>query len=433
MLHVLVLDSESTANAHRALDPAGIALLSVTSVDAARQILGEFDLDVWVCDLAVPDLDFKELLPIAKARNPDLRIIFTGPPTVHFYARQQISLGNAESFLPKPWQPANMRRIVCGVQSLGEARKAKAEAESAAKKRVVFLGGPSSVPSQKTAQPAGGQHRMIAQKPQQAQPAARYRLDAQIGEGGSGRIYRAYDLLLEMEVAIKTLASNLVRDVESVQLLKQEARIGLMLTHPNIVRLYDLDFRNDIYLLVMEYIRGGSLKDLLAGGARVEPADAVTAVSSLASALDFAHSCGVIHKDISPANILFTDEGILKIIDFGIADLASNAAKDQEFIVGTPAYVSPEQLRGEPLDTRTDIHAIGVVAHQLLTGRILHPEDTALEALSTQPHPPIQGLPPTVTAVLEKATAFDRDQRYSTAGDFARDFAAAVTAELCRQ
>ncbi len=424
MLHVLALDAESTTNAHRALDPAGVALLSVTDIGAATQILREFDLDVWICDLSVPDLDFKQLLPIARERNPELRVILTGPPMVHFYARQQIQAGNAETFIPKPWQPANLRRIVGGVKSPGEARGA------APKKHVVFIGDSPAAKTQRAkiaASASFGPHITIAPRQQSAQPAARYRLDAQIGEGGTGRIYRAYDLLLEMEVAIKTLAPHLVKDAESIRLLQQEARIGLLLTHPNIVRFYNLDFRNDQYLLVMEYVGGGSLTQLLAGGACMDPHDAITVVSSLADALDFAHAYGVIHKDISPANILFTEDGVLKIIDFGIADLATHASNDQEYIVGTPAYVGPEQLRGEPLDNRTDLYALGVVAHQLLTGRILHPDSTPLSALASVPHPPITGLAPDIAAVLEKATAFDRERRYTSAHDFAADFAAAIS------
>lgn len=257
--------------------------------------------------------------------------------------------------------------------------------------------------------------------------AARYEVEEVIGEGGSGRILRAFDKVLEMEVAIKILAPHLVRDDEALAALKAEVRINLALIHKHILRIYNLERSGKNYLIIMELLKGKTIFQHL----RESPggfADDFTIplLEVAADAIGYAHRHGVLHLDLTPSNIFLTDDGIVKIIDFGIAKLmGARAASD--YIVGTPAYMSPEQLRGEPLDARSDIYSLGVVAAQLFTGRVLTRPGESMEVLSSTPHPPVTGVSPAVAAVIEKATAFNREDRFSAIEDFA-----AALRESCR-
>lgn len=257
--------------------------------------------------------------------------------------------------------------------------------------------------------------------------AARYEVEEIIGEGGSGRILRAFDKILEMEVAIKILAPHLVRDDEALAALKAEVRINLSLIHKHIMRIYNLERSGKNYLIIMELLKGKTIfQHLKESPGGFEDDFTVPLLEVAADAIGYAHRHGVLHLDLTPSNIFLTDDGIVKIIDFGIAKLMGDRAAS-DYIVGTPAYMSPEQLRGEPLDARSDIYSLGVVAAQLFTGRVLTRPGESMEVLSSTPHPPVTGVSPAVAAVIEKATAFNREDRFSAIEDFA-----AALREACR-
>lgn len=251
---------------------------------------------------------------------------------------------------------------------------------------------------------------------------SRYKILEMIGEGGSGRVLRAFDNILGMEVAVKVLAPNLVRNAEALEALKAEVRINLGLIHRHILRIYNLERSRRDYLIIMELLRGRTLAQHLAGAAAGMGCDfAVQLVEVAADALGHAHRHGVLHLDITPSNIFLTDDGLVKIIDFGIAKLMGAASASPEYIVGTPSYMSPEQLRGEELDSRADIYALGVIAAQLLTGHTVERPGAGWEEMAASPHPPVRGLPPAVAAVIERATAFDRAERFADIEMFAAD------------
>lgn len=249
----------------------------------------------------------------------------------------------------------------------------------------------------------------------------RYRIDAVIGEGGTGRVVKAFDTMLDMDVAIKILSPHLVKDPEALAALKAEVRITLMLIHKHILRIYNLEKSGENYLVIMEYLSGKSIAQLLdempTGFA---PDFVIQVVQIVADALGYAHRHGVLHKDLTPGNIFLTDDGVVKVIDFGIATLAGAKSKEEsDMIVGTPAYMSPEQIRGDELDARTDIYSLGVLTHKMLTGRVLTAPGVSYETYAYTQHPPISGLPFSITSVLEKATAFDPSERYSSIEEFA--------------
>ena len=255
----------------------------------------------------------------------------------------------------------------------------------------------------------------------------RYRIDEVIGEGGSGRVCRAYDLLLDMVVAIKFLNPELVRDEESIAALKSETRICLQLVHKHIVRIYNLEKRGANFMLIMEYLKGSTLFSLLQQYPEGMPLDFVAQIVAVATdALGYAHSHGVLHKDITPGNLFLTDDDILKIIDFGISSTIGAQNKDTDTVVGTPIYMSPEQLRGEILDCRTDIYSLGVLVHQLLTGRTVNAPDATVQDMAYHPRPPITDLPQKLADVLAVATAFSPADRWESMERFGAAFASAA-------
>ncbi len=256
----------------------------------------------------------------------------------------------------------------------------------------------------------------------------RYQFLEFLGEGGSGRVIRAYDRILEMEVAVKILAPRLVSDPVALAALKEEVRISLSLTHQYIVRTHNLEKFGDIYLIVMEYLKGQPIaKYLEQYPSGLELDFVVGLVHVVASALDYAHRHGILHMGIKPGNIFLTDDGIAKVIDFGIARrVGENAVEEDDTIAATPEYVSPEQLRGDEPDCRTDIYSMGVVTTQLLTGSVVNAPGATIEDIAFKPHPPITGLPEPLLAVLEKATAFNRDERFSSMEEFSNALAAAA-------
>ena len=254
---------------------------------------------------------------------------------------------------------------------------------------------------------------------------ARYRILGKIGEGASGEVWRARDLLLDMDVAIKALRADLASDAESIQAMKAEARIAMELSHSNLVRLYNLLQSGGRTYLVMEYIEGESLERLLHRYGALDPEFVAGVVASCAAGLGYAHRHQVLHRDLKPSNLLFTSDDKLKIIDFGVASMLGPDGPSDE-IAGTPPYMSPEQLRGEPLSPASDLYSLGILAYQMLTGRL--PEEAPFDPAHPEDYRrgPLVGVPPAVRAVLERATDPDPARRHPSMGAFSNAFVRAV-------
>ena len=219
-----------------------------------------------------------------------------------------------------------------------------------------------------------------------------YEILAALGAGGMGEVYRARDARLNRDVALKVLPEIFARDPERMARFRREAQLLASLNHPNIAQLYGVEESAGVRALVMEYVPGETLKGPLA----VE--DAIPIARQVAEGLEYAHDRGVIHRDLKPANIKVTPEGTVKILDFGLAkalegelalaDLAPNsptlslAPTRAGMILGTAAYMSPEQAKGKPVDRRADIWAFGVVLAEMLTGRQFYSRETVAETLS---------------------------------------------------
>ncbi len=266
----------------------------------------------------------------------------------------------------------------------------------------------------------------------------RYEIKSELGRGGMATVYKAYDPRFEREVAVKVLPREMLHDPQFRVRFEREAKTIASLEHPAIVPVYDVGEEDEQPYFVMRYMTGGSLSDRIRAGA-VSVADAARLIDRLANALDEAHAKGIVHRDLKPGNILYDQFNEPYISDFGIAKISQapgSATVTGGGIVGTPAYMSPEQAQGEKVDGRSDIYALGVIVFEMLTGRQPYEADTPMAVVVkhiTDPIPHIldinPNLPPELEQVIECAMAKNRDERYATAREFANALSAIVRGE----
>jgi serine/threonine protein kinase len=263
-----------------------------------------------------------------------------------------------------------------------------------------------------------------------------YEIIAQIGAGGMGEVYRARDTRLNRSVAIKVIPQDQVADRDREQRFPQEARAASALNHPHIVTLHDIVHETGIDFLVMEYVAGRSLDQLMSAKG-LPLVEALGYGQQIASALAAAHAAGIVHRDIKPANIIVTPEGQAKVLDFGLAKLVQRDRVDPGaetrtqaalltepgMIMGTAAYMSPEQASGREIDHRTDIFSLGVVLYEMLAGQRPFRGPSRVETMHAiiNDAPPPLLRPPELRDVLDKALAKDPRERYQHAGDFGLD------------
>lgn len=263
----------------------------------------------------------------------------------------------------------------------------------------------------------------------------RYRLIAEIGRGGMASVHRAHDEVLDREVAVKVLHPRLAADPAFRDRFQREARAAARLSHPNVVTVHDCGQEGERAWLVMELVEGDSLRDVLDIRGRVAPGEALSLLGPAAAGLAAAHGAGMVHLDIKPENVLYGQDGTVRVTDFGLARAAATATVtfDTGMIVGSPHYLSPEAVEGESLDARSDVYALGVVLFECLTGRPPFRRDTllatALAHVRESVPPPssvVASLPDAVDQVVLRATASDPDERYADAGAFAEALTEAV-------
>jgi eukaryotic-like serine/threonine-protein kinase len=255
--------------------------------------------------------------------------------------------------------------------------------------------------------------------------AGRYRLDGRLGSGGMSTVHLAVDARLERRVAVKLLAEHLVDDPNFVARFQREAQAAARLVHPNIVQVFDsgLDETTGQHFIVMEYIEGQSCAQILRDDGWVEVDEALSIIEQACDGLDYAHRHGVVHRDVKPGNLLRSREGIVKLADFGIAKAAEQSSITQVgSVLGTAAYLAPEQARGEEAGARADLYALGVVAYQLLSGRLPY-EATSLTELALKQQreaPPaldtlVAAVTPELADAVAIALALDPRDRYASA------------------
>lgn len=262
--------------------------------------------------------------------------------------------------------------------------------------------------------------------------AGRYVIAGRIGSGGMGDVFRARDSVLGRTVALKMLPFELAIQPGFVERFRAEAQSVARISHPNVVQVHDWGQEGDTYYMVMEYVRGKNLRQILASTRKLPPRQAAQVTGQVLGALGAAHDKGVIHRDVKPENVIVATDGRVKVTDFGIARAAENAALTGGML-GTVAYVAPEQARGEHVDSRTDLYSTGCMLYELLTGSLPFEGDAAKvlqEHLNSRvPEPSL--LAPEVGSKLDrvvcKATAPDPSERYQSAAEMRKELAAAIS------
>jgi eukaryotic-like serine/threonine-protein kinase len=255
----------------------------------------------------------------------------------------------------------------------------------------------------------------------------RYDVEKELAQGGMGLIFLARDPYIQRQVVVKVLMYSRTLDDVYKEFFQQEAELIAALEHPCIVPVYDFGWHGEQPYIVMRYMSGGSLDDHLEK-AELKLTEISHILKRVAEALDAAHAKNIVHRDVKLSNILFDSSGEAFLSDFGIAKSKTVSDDDGDWLVGTPAYMSPEQVKGKHVDGRSDIYALGVVLYRLLTGQLPFESDSTTALINAHvdlPIPDIRlikaNLPAVWQDVVGKAMAKDPDQRYPTAGDFARD------------
>jgi serine/threonine-protein kinase len=259
----------------------------------------------------------------------------------------------------------------------------------------------------------------------------RYKIVGEIGQGAMGTVYKAVDPIIDRTVAIKTINLNLSKqELEEYQArFSQEIKAAGRLNHPNIVTVYDVGKTDQVAYMAMEYLEGAELKDIINSGKLLGVPEVVDIVAQVADGLWFAHQQDIVHRDVKPSNIMVLKGGIAKITDFGIARLPNSAVKTMTgLILGSPRYMSPEQVIGKSLDSRTDIFSLGVVLYESLTGEAPFDGDNVnaimYATVNSSPPPPSSRnrlVPAMLDLIVAKAMAKVVDDRYQSIKEFADD------------
>jgi serine/threonine protein kinase len=263
-----------------------------------------------------------------------------------------------------------------------------------------------------------------------------YRIINQIGRGGMANVYKAYQASVDRYVAIKVLPTQLAESKEFATRFHQEARIIAMLEHPHILPVFDYGESDGIAYFVMRYLDAGTLKDKMESGRPLPLNDIDRIFTQLAEALSYAHSHGVVHRDLKPANALIDSFGNVFLTDFGIAKLLESASPrltQTDAVMGTPAYISPEQAQGQTVDQRSDIYSLGIILYEMVTGSVPFIADTPLAVLFKHITDPLPlpskvkpDVPESIEKVILKALAKNPQDRFATASEFVEAWKSAL-------
>jgi beta-lactam-binding protein with PASTA domain/tRNA A-37 threonylcarbamoyl transferase component Bud32 len=271
----------------------------------------------------------------------------------------------------------------------------------------------------------------------------RYEIGGVLGRGGMAEVHRGRDLRLGREVAVKVLRQDLARDPSSQVRFRREAQAAASLNHPAIVAVYDTGEDRTASgatpYIVMEYVEGETLRDVLRREGRLAPDRAMSLTADICAALDFSHRNGIVHRDVKPGNVMITPQGTVKVMDFGIARAVSDSAATMTStaaVIGTAQYLSPEQARGEGVDARSDVYSAGCLLYELVTGTPPFTGDSpvavAYQHVREDPRTPSSinpEIPPELDAILLKAMSKNPANRYQSAADMRADLLRAVTGQ----
>lgn len=416
---ILVLDSQPISMIKKSLDASDRLVVLTSSLELTRHALTTMIIGVWVCDVATPEIDLKSLVAIAENASPGIKILFIGAKVAALKVNGMLTAGHGVGFMARPFSSIDIKKRVsdCVAAYFNDtARRGKMGVTTdSSGKRVLYVSNKSE------------SHEASASGPDPEQ----YTLVELLGIGGTGTVFLARDKFLDIEVAIKVISPEVIADPDVLSSFKDEARIAMQLSHRNIVRIYNFSSYNNCYYIVMEFVRGQTLRDVIIENESLSIETTCRIVLACADALEYAHVNNVTHNDMKPENIFVTEAGDVKIIDFGTATL-KNKRKELSHIVGTPEYISPEQLRCEIAGPPTDIYALGIITYLMLMGRFPFSGDTTVEDLLGGVQPDFSALPESLADVLNRATAYEPSSRYQSVTEFARELVSICgCTELC--
>jgi len=263
-----------------------------------------------------------------------------------------------------------------------------------------------------------------------------YHLLARIGSGGMGEVYKAVQIVLGRQVALKVLSPELTQDRSFVERFMREARAAGKFNHPNVIQVHEAGEENGTYYYSMEYVEGGSVQDLVAKGRKLDPLRATQIIMQAARALEYAEKAGIVHCDIKPDNLMLTSGGDVRLSDLGIAKTlnAKGKAEQSDGVFGSPHYMAPEQARGLPLDHRSDLYSLGCTYYRILLGRVPFTGKDAKEIMEKQvfdnPEQPRHidpELPPIAYTILNKLLKKRPADRYQSASALIQDLETAIS------
>jgi len=313
------------------------------------------------------------------------------------------------------------REVFLKIRSVNVGFRDVAQRLSNVETRISMLGskrsGPGALP-QDSGTPDSEKHTAVMTMVEN-QLGQRYKLDKELGRGGMGVVYLARDTQLDRPVALKFLGAVVDGNEEFQKRFTREAKAAAKVSHPNIVSIYEISTQEGRAFIAMEYVEGANLHRYLRHKQKLSPREAVNIIAQACSALDVVHEAGIVHRDIKPDNIVIAKGGLVKLMDFGLAKTADNRLTGGNVVMGTPSYMSPEQTRGEDVDQRTDIYAIGLVFHELLTGKIVFGSGEVVKRQQEETPPPpsalVEGIPPDLDALIMKCIEKDKEKRFATA------------------
>lgn len=408
---ILLYDTQAVSPMRKYLEGPDRIVVSVSSVSMAVHAASTMVLAMLVLDYSVPKDDLQKICQIARIASPAVRLMLSAAKVQEPMVRKTIELlGLPGLFVAKPWVPIHVRKQA---NELLDAWRRDSSSSAG-----VEPTSPKKLQAMETrrldAEASGGGLR--------GPDPNLYELQDVLGTGGTGTVFKARDRFLDMEVAIKLINPELIKGEDVLRSFKDEARITMLLSHRFILRLYSFNVYNGCYYVVMEMVNGRSLRSLLGEYGSFSAMMVCRVLVQCASALEYAHSHNIIHKDIKPENIFLTDAGELKIIDWGSATLNNAASEGGAYIIGTPEYMSPAQKRGDIVGPGADQYALGILTYLMLTGYFPYPPGMTAEQLLTDIRPSFTALQPELASVLARATAPTEDEQYPTITEFVRAF-----------
>src|SRR3990167_3134748 len=257
--------------------------------------------------------------------------------------------------------------------------------------------------------------------------ATRYEVLDSLGEGGMGLVYRVRDRETTEILALKLLRPEIARDPAMTERFKDEIRLARRITHKNVSRIYDFNRVDDLVYITMEYVDGESLRAYLKRAGKLSPERVIDLARQIAAGLGEAHAQGVVHRDLKPENVILARDGLVKLMDFGIARALGGNTTTAQIVIGTPGYMAPEQSLGKAVDQRTDLYALGLILYECLTGRRAFagatPVEVALKQIKERPLPPRQLLsatPPHLEAIVMRCLEKEPSRRFASAAELQR-------------